>query len=69
MAVHSPADEPYPLNTHVTHNEWGGGTVMRYEGDKVTVLFDTVGYKSLPADCAGRRIVGRGLTVWICEEE
>ena len=47
MAEHSPADEPYPLNSHVTHNEWGGGTVMRYEGDKVTVLFDTVGYKSL----------------------
>jgi ATP-dependent DNA helicase RecQ len=41
------SDEPYPLNSRVAHREWGDGTVMRYEGDKITVLFDTVGYKSL----------------------
>ncbi len=40
-------EEPFALNTRVAHAEWGDGTVMRYEGDKITVLFDTVGYKSL----------------------
>ncbi len=41
------SDQPFPLNSRVAHTEWGDGTVMRYEGDKVTVLFDDVGYKSL----------------------
>jgi ATP-dependent DNA helicase RecQ len=40
-------DEPFALNARVTHAEWGDGTVMRYEGEKMTVLFDAVGYKSL----------------------
>jgi ATP-dependent DNA helicase RecQ len=40
-------DGPFPLNSRVAHAEWGDGTVMRYEGEKITVLFDTVGYKSL----------------------
>jgi ATP-dependent DNA helicase RecQ len=38
---------PFPLNSHVTHTAWGKGLVMRYEGDKVVVLFDDVGYKTL----------------------
>lgn len=40
-------DKPFALNTRVTHAEWGDGTVMRYEGEKMAVLFDAVGYKSL----------------------
>jgi ATP-dependent DNA helicase RecQ len=38
---------PFPLNSRVAHTQWGEGMVMRYEGDKVTVLFDAVGYKTL----------------------
>jgi ATP-dependent DNA helicase RecQ len=41
---------PFPLNSPVVHSEWGEGLVMRYEGDKITVLFDEVGYKTLALD-------------------
>lgn len=41
------ADAPFAVNSRVAHAEWGEGTVIRYEGDKMTVLFDAVGYKSL----------------------
>lgn len=41
------ADQPFPLNSRVTHAKWGEGLVMRYEGDKLTILFDEVGYKTL----------------------
>jgi ATP-dependent DNA helicase RecQ len=40
-------DEPFPLHSTVRHPEWGTGMVLRYEQDKVTVLFDNVGYKTL----------------------
>lgn len=40
-------EEPFPLNSRVRHRKWGEGLVVRYEGDKMTVLFDTVGYKTL----------------------
>jgi ATP-dependent DNA helicase RecQ len=40
-------DEPFPLDSKVSHSTWGEGVVLRYEGDKIIVLFDTVGYKSL----------------------
>jgi len=39
--------QPFPINSQVIHKSWGEGTVMRYEGDKITVLFETVGYKTL----------------------
>ncbi|CAN5437690.1 hypothetical protein BH20CHL6_BH20CHL6_13650 [soil metagenome] len=40
-------DEPFPLNSRVRHLRWGVGVVQRYEGDKLTVLFEDVGYKTL----------------------
>jgi ATP-dependent DNA helicase RecQ len=40
-------DAPYPLNATVRHKSWGTGTVLGYEADKMTVLFATVGYKTL----------------------
>ncbi len=40
-------DAIFPLNSRVEHNVWGEGLVMRYEGDKIVVLFDKVGYKTL----------------------
>ncbi len=39
--------QPYPINSKVVHKSWGVGTVMRYEGDKVVVLFERVGYKTI----------------------
>jgi ATP-dependent DNA helicase RecQ len=42
-----PADEPFPVHAHVRHPEWGSGMVMAYEEDRMTVLFDEVGYKTL----------------------
>ncbi len=41
---------PFPINTNVMHNVWGNGLVLRYEGDKMVVLFDSVGYKTLAVD-------------------
>ena len=41
------ADVPYPVHSRVTHAEWGGGTVLSYEGEQMTVLFDDLGYKTL----------------------
>ncbi|RZU33693.1 RecQ family ATP-dependent DNA helicase [Blastococcus saxobsidens] len=40
-------DTPFPVETPVEHTEWGHGVVMRVEDDRVTVLFDEVGYKTL----------------------
>jgi ATP-dependent DNA helicase RecQ len=38
---------PYPLHSTVRHNEWGSGLVLGYDEDRMTVLFDDVGYKTL----------------------
>ncbi len=43
-------DVPFPLNSRVSHKTWGEGLVLRYEGDKLVVLFDEVGYKTLAVD-------------------
>ncbi len=40
-------DAPFPVETPVEHTEWGAGVVMRVEEDRVVVLFDEVGYKTL----------------------
>jgi ATP-dependent DNA helicase RecQ len=39
--------EPFAVGTRVTHNEWGTGTVQRYDGDAMVVLFDEGGYRML----------------------
>jgi ATP-dependent DNA helicase RecQ len=39
--------EPFPVHSRVTHPTWGSGQVMGYEGDTVTVFFESVGYKTL----------------------
>jgi ATP-dependent DNA helicase RecQ len=41
------ATGPFPLHSTVRHATWGQGTVMRYEDDRMVVLFDDVGYKTL----------------------
>jgi ATP-dependent DNA helicase RecQ len=40
-------DQPFPVDSAVEHAEWGPGVVMRNEDDRVVVLFETVGYKTL----------------------
>jgi ATP-dependent DNA helicase RecQ len=42
-----PGEGPFALHADVTHTEWGRGQVMRREPDRITVLFDQVGYKTL----------------------
>ena len=42
-----PPKGPFPVHSKVRHGEWGVGMVMGYEEDRVTVLFDEVGYKTL----------------------
>ena len=40
-------DSAYAVNTEVSHEEWGRGIVMSSEEDRLTVLFEEVGYKTL----------------------
>ena len=47
--------EPFPLNTRVRHDAWGEGLVQRYEADKMVVLFDDVGYKTLDVGLVAER--------------
>jgi len=39
--------EPYPVHSTVRHADWGEGMVLQYEGERMTVLFSDVGYKTL----------------------
>ena len=52
-------DVPYPLQSRVRHEQFGDGMVMGYEGDpdRVTVLFDTAGYRTLALDA----VIDQGL--------
>ena len=36
-----------PVGARVVSERWGQGTVQRYDGDHVTVLFDEHGYREL----------------------
>jgi len=42
-----PADVPFAVGTRVVSERWGQGTVQRYDGEQVTVLFDEHGYREL----------------------
>ncbi len=35
------------MNTRVERSQWGTGTVMRSDGDRIVVLFEDVGYRTL----------------------
>ncbi len=43
----SPARVPFAVGARVLSERWGEGTVQRYDGDQVTVLFDEHGYRQL----------------------
>ncbi|MET9224654.1 RecQ family zinc-binding domain-containing protein [Lentzea sp. NPDC003310] len=40
----------YPPDSVVRHERWGRGTVVQHEADRLMVLFDEVGYKTLSLD-------------------
>jgi ATP-dependent DNA helicase RecQ len=42
-----PAAVPFAVGARVLSERWGEGTVQRYDGDQVTVLFDEHGYREL----------------------
>jgi ATP-dependent DNA helicase RecQ len=46
-AVVTARNSTYPLHAHVRHMEFGAGTVTDMETDRITVLFDDAGYKTL----------------------
>jgi ATP-dependent DNA helicase RecQ len=48
-------DRPFPLGSEVEHPEWGQGTVTQYEGDRVVVLFEDAGYRTLALDLVRER--------------
>jgi ATP-dependent DNA helicase RecQ len=39
--------EPFPVDAEVRHAEWGDGRVMSVEEDRVTVFFESEGYRVL----------------------
>jgi ATP-dependent DNA helicase RecQ len=40
-------ERPFPIGAAVTHKAWGAGEVQRYDRDRVVVLFEAVGYRTL----------------------
>ena len=50
ISIEDARDKPFPLNSRVFHKTWGEGLVLRYEADKMVILFDEVGYKTLATD-------------------
>jgi ATP-dependent DNA helicase RecQ len=40
-------ERPFEVGSTVTHSEWDQGEVQRYESDRVVVLFESVGYRTL----------------------
>jgi ATP-dependent DNA helicase RecQ len=52
-------DSPFTVGERVEHIDWGVGTVGQIEDTQVTVVFDTVGYKTLALEL----ILERGLLV------
>jgi ATP-dependent DNA helicase RecQ len=40
-------ERPFEIGATVAHSGWGRGEVQRYEADRVLVLFESVGYRTL----------------------
>jgi ATP-dependent DNA helicase RecQ len=55
VVVEDSGSKPFPLSSRVVHSSWGEGLVMRYEGDKMVILFDEVGYKTLSVHLVKQR--------------
>ena len=53
--------EPFAVGTRVCSERWGEGTVQRYDGDQLTVLFDEHGYRDLRVSLVVERQLLRSL--------
>ena len=49
------ADRSFEIGATVTHSEWGQGEVQRYEANRVVVLFESVGYRTLDLDLVAEK--------------
>lgn len=47
-------EHPFPLQSRIHHKIWGEGTVMHYEDDRIVVLFNDAGYRTLDLDLVKR---------------
>ncbi|GMA15984.1 RecQ family ATP-dependent DNA helicase [Deinococcus metallilatus] len=47
LTAEAEGDVPFAIGSRVAHATFGEGQVVRYEGEKVTVLFDQQGYQTL----------------------
>jgi ATP-dependent DNA helicase RecQ len=46
---------PFTAGDRVSHLQWGAGTVGQVEGGQITVVFDTVGYRTLDEELVAER--------------
>ncbi|HET7326290.1 MAG TPA: RecQ family zinc-binding domain-containing protein [Nocardioidaceae bacterium] len=46
----SDTEHEFPMHARVRHRDWGAGIVTRPEPDRITVLFDAVGYKTVAVE-------------------
>ncbi|MYW21498.1 DUF3553 domain-containing protein, partial [Streptomyces sp. SID2955] len=51
----APLPAVYPSGTEVRHEQWGEGTVLSEEPDRVTVLFTEAGYRTLSLEALAER--------------
>jgi len=47
MAHEAAMPEGYGIQQPVTHREWGAGIIMGTQPDRITILFESVGYKDI----------------------
>ena len=50
---------PFDVDSRIVHAQWGEGVVMRYEGDRMVVLFERVGYKTLSVELVAEAELAR----------
>ncbi|GAB2728765.1 RecQ family ATP-dependent DNA helicase [Streptomyces bullii] len=50
-----PAAASYPVGTEVRHERWGEGTVLSEDQDRITVLFEQAGYRTLALEAVAGR--------------
>ncbi|HYG96313.1 MAG TPA: RecQ family ATP-dependent DNA helicase, partial [Solirubrobacterales bacterium] len=48
-------ERPFEVGATVAHSEWGNGEVQRYDGDRVIVLFESVGYRTLDLELVAEK--------------
>ncbi|GII75219.1 ATP-dependent DNA helicase RecQ [Sphaerisporangium rufum] len=53
-AAAAAADGPFAMHAKVRHSAWGPGVVMSRDPDRVTVMFEEVGYKTLSLEAVER---------------